>query len=165
MAGAALALLLLGSQTASAKRVTVVPGDRPVALDVPAPWQVSEVARGIQARTAGDAVYLRFESCRPARFRTLPGEHDACFNGQGVRVIGTGTAKRIEFPTCPRKFTEYPATYEGKPTVLRSISVVPEADGERLLPVIDWASPEGDRIYDGDVQTIIDSLAGAHDGE
>ena len=165
LAGAALALLLLGGPSASSKRVTVVPGDRPIAIDVPDAWKVSEIKRGIQVRTADEEVYLWLENYRPAQFQTLLDEHNAYFKDQGVKVVGAETAKQVEFPTYMLKVTEYPATYEGKPTVLRYISVVPKAEGERYLLVSYWASPAGDKKYDGDTQRILNSLAAAYDGK
>lgn len=165
LAGAALALLLLGSQAASAKRVTVVPGDRPITVDVPNAWKVAVVERGIQIRTADEEVYLWFESYRPVQFQTLLNEHNAYFKNQGVRVVGAETAKQVDFPTYLLKVTECPATYEGKPTVLRYISVVPKAEGERLLLVSYWASPAGDKKYDGETQGILNSLAASYEGK
>ena len=165
LAVAAVAVALLGSQAALAKRVTVVPGDRPITIDLPNAWKVSEIKRGIQAKTADDEVYLWFESYRPAQFQTLLDEHNAYFKGQGVKVVGAETAKQVDFPTYVLKVTEYPATYEGKPTVLRYLSVVPKTEGDRYLLVSYWASPAGDKEYDGEVQTILNNLAAAYDGK
>ncbi|MFY9289651.1 MAG: hypothetical protein WAP03_02945 [Methylorubrum rhodinum] len=163
LAGAALALLLLAGGTALAKRVTVVPGDQPVTVDIPGSWKVSEIKRGVQAKTADDEVYIWFESYRPAQLQTLIGEHNAYFKEQGVTITGEAKAKQVEFPTYMLKISEYPAIYEKKPTVLRYISVVPKFGDLRHLLVSYWASPEGDKEYDGETNKIINSLAASYD--
>lgn len=163
LAGVALALSLLASGAALAKRVTVVPGDQPVTVDIPGSWKVSEIKRGIQAKTADDEVYIWFESYRPAQLQTLIGEHNAYFKEQGVTITGEARAKEVEFPTYMLKVSEYPATYEKKPTVLRYISVVPKSGDLRHLLVSYWASPEGDKEYDGETNKIINSLAASYD--
>lgn len=162
-AGAALALMLLACGPALAKRVTVVPGDQPVTVDIPGSWKVSEIKRGVQAKTADDEVYLWFESYRPAQLDTLVGEHNAYFKDQGVTITGEARAKQVEFPTYALKISDYPATYQGKPTVLRYISVVPKSGDLRHLLVSYWASPEGDKEYDSETNAIIKSLAASYD--
>ena len=49
--------------------------------------------------------------------------------------------------------------------MLRYLSVVPKGDGDRYLLVSYWASPAGDKEYDGEVQTILNNLAAAYDGK
>lgn len=163
LAGVTLALFLLAGGTALAKRITVVPGDQPVTVDIPGSWKVSEIKRGVQAKTADDEVYIWFESYRPAQLQTLVGEHNAYFQEQGVTITGEAKAKQVEFPTYMLKISEYPATYEKKPTVLRYISVVPKSGDLRHLLVSYWASPEGDKEYDGETNKIINSLAASYD--
>lgn len=163
LAGATLALFLLAGGTALAKRVTVVPGDQPITAEIPGSWKVSEIKRGIQAKTADDEVYLWFESYRPAQLQTLIGEHNTYFKEQGVTITGEARAKEVEFPTYMLKVSEYPATYEKKPTVLRYISVVPKSGDLRHLLVSYWASPEGDKEYDRETNKIINSLAASYD--
>jgi hypothetical protein len=45
---------LLAGSAALAKKVTVVPGDRPISVEIPAAWKVTTIDRGVQARTADD---------------------------------------------------------------------------------------------------------------
>ncbi len=163
LAGATLALFLLAGGTALAKRVTVVPGDQPITAEIPGSWKVSEIKRGIQAKTADDEVYLWFESYRPAQLPTLIGEHNTYFKEQGVTITGEAKAREADFPTYALKISEYPAVYEKKPTVLRYISVVPKSGDLRHLLVSYWASPEGDKEYDGETNAIINSLAASYD--
>ncbi len=163
LAGATLALFLLAGGTALAKRVTVVPGDQPITAEIPGSWKVSEIKRGIQAKTADDEVYLWFESYRPAQLPTLIGEHNTYFKEQGVTITGEAKVREADFPTYALKTSEYPAVYEKKPTVLRYISVVPKSGDLRHLLVSYWASPEGDKEYDGETNAIINSLAASYD--
>lgn len=156
-AGLACALLLFAG-AASAKTVTVIPGDVPVTVEIPSSWTVSAIKRGTQAKTADDEVYLWFESYRPSQLQTIVAEHNAYFKEQGVAI--TGEAKQTEkaYPGYVLKFSEYPATYEGKPTILRYISIVPKDADRRNLLLSYWASPEGDKEYNDEMETIIDSL-------
>ncbi|MCY1642839.1 hypothetical protein [Methylorubrum sp. SL192] len=165
LAGAALAFFLLAGSAALAKKVTVVTGDRPISVEIPAAWKVTTIDRGVQARTADEEIYLWFESYKPTQFDTLLGEHNAYFKEQGVKVTGEGQSKEVDFPTYALKVTEYPATYEGKPTVLRYLSVVPKAESQRHLLVSYWASPEGDKKYDAETNQIMNSLAASYDGK
>ncbi|BAU92097.1 hypothetical protein MPPM_3492 [Methylorubrum populi] len=48
--------------------------------------------------------------------------------------------------------------------MLRYLSVVPKTEGDRYLLVSYWASPAGDKAHDGEVQTILNSLAAAYAG-
>lgn len=163
--GAVLGLILLSGGAALARKVTVVPGDRPIQADIPGSWKVSEIKRGIQAKTADDEVYVWFESYRPAQLQAILAEHNAYFDGQGVKITGEAVAKQVDAASYVLKVTQYPATYEGKPTVLRYISVVPKTGDLRHLLVSYWASPEGDKEYDGEVRKIVDSLGAAYDAQ
>ena len=162
VAGAACAgLLLVGSVLA--KPVTVVPGDKPVTADIPASWKVSEIKRGVQAKTADEEVYVWFESYRPTQLEKMLVEHNAYYKDQGVTITGSAKTSEKEYPGYFLKFSEYPATYEGGPTVLRYISVVPKTAEMRHLLVSYWASPEGDKEYDAEVSKIMQSLGASYD--
>lgn len=148
---------------AVAKPVTIVPGDPPIKADIPATWKVSEIKRGIQAKTADGEVFLWFESYRPSQLEALLAEHNAYFKGQGVIITAEPKASAEEYPNYALKVSTYPATYEGKPTVLRYLSVVPKAEGKRHLLLSYWASPEGDEEYRSEMKAILQSLAASVD--
>lgn len=162
-AGAALLLILAGLPTA-AKVVTVTPGNPPVTVDVPASWKASTINRGIQAKTADDEVFVWFESYRSGQLKTLVDEHNAYFKKQGVTIIGQGDFEQKDFPTYALRMTNYPATYEGKPTILRYISVAPKDTAKRELMVSIWASPEGMTTYAADLGEIFASFRASVEG-
>jgi hypothetical protein len=161
--GAALALSLSASVIA-AKPVTVAPGTPPVTVEVPQGWQTSKIDRGIQAKTADEEVLVWFESYRPAQLETLLAEHNAYYKEQGVTINGQDPAEEKEFPTYSVKVTDYKATYEGKPTVLRYVSVASKDPSKRRLLVSVWASPEGSEKYDKDLNAIFNSFRASVEG-
>jgi hypothetical protein len=156
-----IAAFLALSTVALAKPVKVVPGDPPISVDIPSSWEVTEIKRGIQAKTDDEEVFLWFESYVPAQFETLLAEHNTYFKEQGVTITGEPQAQSKEFPTYFLKFSDYPATYEAKPTVLRYVSVVMKDESRKHLLMSYWASPEGDKQYDADMNKIMDSLRGS----
>ena len=160
----AILLLLLAGSPALPKPMTVTPGNPPVTVDIPGKWQASTIDRGIQAKTADEEVLVWFESYRPAQLQTLVGEHNAYFKKQGVAITGQGEALEKDFPTYLLKTTNYSATYEGKPTILRYVSVVPKDAAKRNLLVSVWASPEGETTYAEDIQAIFNSFRASVEG-
>lgn len=161
LAGVVFLALATAGGAALAKPVKIVPGDPPISVEIPSGWEVTSIARGVQVKTADEEIFVWFESYRPAQFEALLAEHNAYFKEQGVTITGEAEAQSKEFPTYFLKISEYPATYEDKPTVLRYVSVVPKDDGKRHLLVSYWASPEGDKQYDADMNKIMDSLRGS----
>ena len=162
-AGAVLLMLLAGAP-ALAKPVTVTPGNPAVTVDIPAKWQASQIDRGVQAKTADEEVFIWFESYRPAQFQTLVGEHNAYFKKQGVAIGDQNESREKEFPTYVVKTTNFTATYQGKPTILRYVSVIPKDADKRNLLVSVWASPEGETTYAEDIQAIFGSFRASVEG-
>jgi hypothetical protein len=154
---AALAVLLMGA-VAIAKPVTVVPGQPPVTVDLPAGWTSSAIKRGIQAKTSDAEVFVWFESFRPAELKELLAEHESDFKRRGVTVTGEANIEEKDFPTYFLKITDVPATYEGKPTLLRYVAVSPKDPNKRQLLVSVWASPKGGTRYATDLNAIFDSF-------
>lgn len=163
LAGITCIALLFAGGVALAKPVEIIPGDPPITADIPASWKVTEIKRGIQAKTADDEVYIWFESYRPAQFKKVLEEHNAYYEEQGVKINGEPKATEKEYPKYFLKYSEYPATYEDGPTVLRYISVVPKNAEARHLILSYWASPEGDKEYDAEIQKIMNSLGASFD--
>ncbi|WP_147045576.1 hypothetical protein [Methylobacterium gnaphalii] len=153
-----VAACLALTTAAFAKPVRIAPGNPPITADIPSAWKVSEIDRGIQARTGDDEVYVWFESYMPAQFETLLAEHNAYFKKQGVAITGEAKTQSVEFATYDLKSSDYPATYEKGPTVIRYLSIVPKEEGRRHLLISYWASPAGDKRYDADVNKILESL-------
>lgn len=156
--GAAFAGLLLCGGFAVAKEVKVAPGDPPLTIDVPSSWEVSEIKRGIQAKTADDEVFLWIETYVPAQFETLLKEHNAYFKEQGVTITGEPEQTEKDYPGYAIKVSTYPAKDEDGPTVIRYLSIGPKDESKRRILLSYWASPDGDKTYDADTNKILDSL-------
>ena len=159
--GASLVLALtalLAASPCAAKSVRVGNDSPPITLDIPDSWEVTQIARGIQAKTADEEVFLWFETFAPAQAPTVAKEHEKYFADQGVSITGAAESRILEESGAVVRVTSFPATYEGKPTVLRYISVEPGDPAKKRLLVSYWASPEGDKQYDPDTQRIINSF-------
>lgn len=150
---------------ALAETVAITSGETPVTVDIPAGWKVSKIARGIQAKTADEEVYVWFESYAPASYAKVVAEHEAYFAKQGVTITGKGKSKTIEQERYSVKATNFPAEYEDKPTVLRYISVEPKDPLKKRILMSYWASPEGDKEHDAAMDKIIESLGGSVDAQ
>jgi quinol monooxygenase YgiN len=60
-------------------------------------------------------------------------------------------------------FMDMPATWNGKPTVLRYILVEPTNAAKRRMMISYWASPEGDKTHGDAMSALIESLSQAVD--
>lgn len=159
----AIALFMLAGGPSIAKTVKVVPGDPPITVDIPATWEVSESKRGIQANTSDEEVYIWFENYKPNQFDKIMVEHNKYFDEQGVKITGEAKQEEKIYSNFSIKKSVYPATYEGKPTVLRYLSVVPRSEEKRHLLICYWASPEADKDYADEMEKIMKSLGASID--
>ncbi|GJE16934.1 hypothetical protein [Methylobacterium marchantiae] len=159
----AAALLMLAGGPALAKKVKVVPGDPPITVDIPATWEVSDSKRGIEAKTADEEVYIWFESYKSTQYDKLIIEHEKYFEEQGVTITAKPKQEEKEHPNFVIKKSDFPAPYEGKPTVLRYPSVVPRSEEKRNRLVTYWTSPDGDKEYADELTKIMKSLGASID--
>lgn len=154
---------MLASGPALAKKVKVVPGDPPITVDIPSTWEVSDSKRGIQANTADEEIYIWFENYKPSQFAKILDEHNKYFDEQGVTITGAAKQDEKAYPNFVIKKSDYPATYEGKPTVLRYLSIVPRSEEKRHLLICYWASPDADKEYADEMDKMMKSLGASID--
>lgn len=159
----AIVLLMFAGGPAIAKKVKIVPGDPPITVDIPASWEVSESKRGIQANTSDEEVYIWFENYKPSQFDKIIEEHNKYFDEQGVIITGKSNQEERNFTNYLIKKSVYSALYEGKPTVLRYLSVVPRSEEKRHLLICYWASPDADKDYADEMEKMMKSLGASID--
>jgi hypothetical protein len=154
---AALALLLAGTP-GIAKNVQVAPGDPPITAEVPNGWATTRIDRGIQIKSADEEVYLWFETYAPASFDAVMGEHRKYFAGQGVKIVGAAKTSTKTYPALSVELTDFPAEWQGKPTVMRYILLQPNNPLKKRILASYWASPEGDKTHDGAMTRLMESF-------
>ena len=87
----------------------------------------------------------------------LQKEHDEYFEKQKVTMAKADPdGKEVD----GRKwaFITPQATYQGKPTVIRYIIINPKVPSGKIIVFTYWASPEGDKNYDKEMDGVINSL-------
>lgn len=151
-------VLLLAGAPGSAKNVQVAQGDPPVTIEVPDNWRVTRIERGIQIKSDDEEVYLWFETYAPVSFDTVMAEHRRYFAGQGVTIVGKAKVTTQEDADISVEFTDFPAEWQGKPTVMRYILLQPANPLKQRVLMSYWASPEGDRAHDAAMSNLIASF-------
>ena len=161
--GAALLLLTalaLAFTTGSglAKTVGVTPTETVATVEFPDSWRTSSIARGIQAHSPDEEVYVWFELVGPAELDRVQKEHEAYFRKQGVKFTGPSSTERVEVKGKTWAFTSGPATYENGPTLVRYVAMNPDLPNKKIVLMTYWASPKGDKLYDRDMRALLSSF-------
>jgi hypothetical protein len=153
----AVAALLCLPGIALAKSAKLTPDDTVAVLDFPDSWKVSTIKRGLQAKSPDEEVYVWAELVSSDQVDTVQKEHDIYFEKQKVTVSQADPdGKEVD----GRKwaFITPKATYNGKPTVIRYIIINPKVTSGKIIVFTYWASPEGDKNYDKEMDGVINSL-------
>ncbi|MHC2000038.1 hypothetical protein ACYQR9_06285 [Methylobacterium sp. CM6241] len=90
-------------------------------------------------------------------------EHEKYFEEHGVALSGHPKQEEKEYSHFVIEKSDFPATYEGKPTVLLYLSVVPRPEEERNLLVTDGRSPDGGKEHSDELTKIVKSLGASID--
>ena len=156
-----LTLLVLFASVANgqAGEFTVPLGKGNVTIAFPKSWTVSDIARGLEAKTKDDEVYVWAETYRENQSDQLMQEHEKYFAGQGVAVTGKVRSETKVVNGLTMTFMEVPATWKGDPTVLQYLLVDPGLPAGWKLLMTEWASPKGDKMYQPDLDSIIGSVS------
>jgi hypothetical protein len=153
---AVVALLCLPA-FALAKTAKLTPADTVASLDFPDSWKISNIKRGLQAKSPDEEVYVWAELAPSDEVDMLQKEHDDYFEKQKVTMAKADPdGKEVD----GRKwaFITPQATYQGKPTVIRYIIINPKVPSGKIIVFTYWASPEGDKNYDKEMDGVINSL-------
>lgn len=151
----AFALLSVSAGAGIAKIVTVVPGQVVGQAQVPDNWTVTTTDRGIELASPGEEVMMWMEVFAPAEVDAVKREHAAYFQGQGVRITGPAAERRTVTNGLVTIVQEIPATYNGAPTILAYQVYGAEDAPTQLMLITYWASPEGDKTFGPQVQSIL----------
>ncbi|AWB20274.1 hypothetical protein DA075_04425 [Methylobacterium currus] len=129
-----------------------------VGIDVPAAWKTSPTSRGVEVKSPDEEVFFWLETYRPADEAAVRKEHNGYFAGQGVTMAGDPQISRFEEGSLKVQATDLPATWQGKPTVLRYLAIDAGLPDGRMVLLSYWASPEGDRRHAAAFKAIVNSL-------
>jgi hypothetical protein len=139
------------------KSAKLTPADTVAVLDFPDSWKVSNIKRGLQAKSPDEEVYVWAELVPGDEVDTLQKEHDAYFEKQNVTMA---KAEPVGKEVDGRKwaFVEPQATWKGKPTVIKYIIINPKTGNDKIIVFTYWASPAADKNYDKEMDGVINSL-------
>lgn len=155
---AALVLSVLAPGPTSARPMNIPSGNPVVSVDVPGGWKSSATSRGIEVRSPDEEVFFWLEVYLPAQLEAIRAEHQAYFTKQGVKITGEPKVATINEGTVKVVATDLPATWNGKPTVLRYLAIDPSLPGQNQILLSYWASPEGDKTHEVAFKKVIGSL-------
>jgi hypothetical protein len=153
----ALAALLCLPGIALAKTAKLTPEDTVATLDFPDSWKISNIKRGLQAKSPDEEVYVWAELVASDQVDTVQKEHNVYFEKQKV-TMSQADPDGKEVDGRKWAFIEPKATYDGKPTVIRYIIINPKVASGKIIVFTYWASPEGDKNYDKEMDGVINSL-------
>jgi predicted Zn-dependent protease len=152
-----VAALLCLPGFAIAKTAKLTPSDTVASLDFPDSWKVTNIKRGVQAKSPDEEVYVWAELVPSDEVDTVQKEHDDYFEKQKVTMAKSDpVAKEVDGRRWA--FIEPQATWKGKPTVVRYIIIDPKVASGKIVVFTYWASPEGDKNYDKEMDGLINSL-------
>lgn len=153
-----LPLLLVFAVGAQARTVTVSMGKGDMSITFPNSWSVANIARGLEAKTGDEEVYVWAEAFRESQSDELMKEHEKYFTDQGVAITGKAKSETRTIKGLNLTIVDVPATWKGDPTVLQYLLIDPGAQGDWKLLLTEWASPDGDKTYQKDLDIIVNSL-------
>jgi hypothetical protein len=132
--------------------------DAPVAsFTIPDSWETSRVARGLRAVSKDGEVDFWIEAYEPSESAAILAEHNAYWSDQGVAITGRNS-KTQEKEGRKVIVTEEQATWKGDPTVLYYVEYDLGLPSKNNLVFTYWASPGGDKTYQGEVGDVLASL-------
>jgi hypothetical protein len=142
---------------ADAKSAKLTPADTVASLDFPDSWKISNIKRGIEAKSPDAEVYVWAELVPSDEVDAVQKEHDKYFEKQNVTMVKADpVAKDVDGRQWA--FIEPQSTWKGKPTVVKYIIINPKVTSDKIVVFTYWASPEGDKTYDKEMDGVINSL-------
>lgn len=153
----AIAALLCLPGLALARTAKLTPADTVATMEFPDSWKISTIKRGLQAKSPDEEVYVWAELVAGNEVDTLQKEHDEYFAKQNVTMSKVEPEGK-EVDGKKWAFVNPVATYKGDPTVIRYIIINPKVDSGKIIVFTYWASQEGDKNYDKEMDGVINSL-------
>jgi hypothetical protein len=155
----ALFVLLAAAGPGQAKSFTIPIGKGDATISFPNGWAVSEIDRGLESKTPDQEVFVWAETFRAKESDTLMQEHEAYFTKQGVAITGKARSETRTVNGMTMTFLDFPATWNGSPTVVQYMLIDPGLPSGWKLLMTEWASPKGDKMYQSDLNNIMDSIS------
>jgi hypothetical protein len=153
----AVAAFLCLPLLADAKTAKLTPADTVASLDFPDSWKISSIKRGIEAKSPDEEVYVWAELVPSDEVDAVQKEHDKYFEKQKVTMTKADpVAKDVDGRQWA--FIEPQSTWKGKPTLVKYIIINPKVASDKIIVFTYWASPEGDKNYDKEMDGVINSL-------
>jgi hypothetical protein len=152
-----LAALLCLPGMVFAKSAKLTADETIAVLDFPDSWKISNIKRGLQAKSPDEEVYVWAELVPSDEVDTVQKEHDDYFEKQKV-TMSKAEPDGKEVDGRNWAFINPQATYNGKPTVIRYIIINPKVASGKIIVFTYWASSEGDKNYDKEMDGVINSL-------
>jgi hypothetical protein len=153
----AVAAFLCLPLLAEAKTAKLTPADTVASLDFPDSWKISSIKRGIEAKSPDEEVYVWAELVPSDEVDAVQKEHDKYFEKQKVTMTKADpVAKDVDGRQWA--FIEPQSTWKGKPTLVKYIIINPKVASDKIIVFTYWASPEGDKNYDKEMDGVINSL-------
>lgn len=154
-----LIILFASAVGGQARTVTIPMGKGDVSIAFPDSWTVSDIARGLEAKTKDDEMFVWVEAYRETESDQLMKEHETYFTEQGVAVTGKVRTETRTVKGLAMTFMDVPSTWKGDPTVLQYLLIDPGTGSGWKLLLTEWASPNGDKTYQPDLDSILDSMS------
>lgn len=153
-----LLFFAFGTASASARQINLPAGNPIMGIDLPADWKAAASKRGIEVRSPDEEVFFWVEIYLPADKEAVTNEHQLYFARQGVEITGEPRTSRNTEGSVKVQATDFPATWKGKPTILRYLAVDPGLPAGNLVLLSYWASPQGDKMHDAVFRAVLKSL-------
>src|SRR5947209_7566610 len=152
-----LAALLCLPGMVFAKSAKLTADETIAVLEFPDSWKISNIKRGLQAKSRDEEVYVWAELVPSDEVDTVQKEHDDYFEKQKVTMA---KAEPVPKEVDGRKwaFIEPQSTWKGKPTIVKYIIINPKVASGKIVVFTYWASPEGDKNYDKEMDGVLNSL-------
>lgn len=130
-------------------------------IEVPDSWKIEDVKRGVELATDDEEVFLWIEAYAAADFEKVKKELGEYLVEQGIEIKGEPKIGAVDLGTYGLATLDFPADWKGAPTILRYLILEPKNPAKSRLIVSYWATPAGDKKYDAETQSIIDSFGKA----
>lgn len=154
------ASMLLGAALpGAAETVELRVGKGRASVDVPDSWQTSRIKRGAQFATRDDEVIVWVEVYTEDTLDTILAEHKSYYADHNVIFTGKPKTQHAKSNEVAWTLLDYTATFKGKPTIVQYILMDPNLPGGGKLMFSTWASPEGDRKYEKESNSIVNSVS------
>lgn len=149
---------LLAALPALAKVYTFKRTGQNTPITMPDNWSVTAIKSGIEVKSGDGEIYIWVQAMTDANVTPLINEYFAYYKKQGVKFTGPTNDSSSVIGGVAVRLMDAPATFEGKPTIIRFTFTEPKPGAASGLLIGYWASPKGDRANNADVTRFMSDL-------